>query len=285
MGRIAAHTQERFSRPPTNWRPTVRKSRRPPCARFPRPRQLFHLAHIEAWQQARQAAPAPVILKCRNAVKARFAQCWQAAAAEAGKEIAAIREKADAEIKATKRRLMKPCPRLNGLKTRPTPPLMRWKARKHPLPIRSREAQQAATEAAAREAALSATAEQMRQRRSRRSKPSLRAFTPRPRPSARSQHAAEVARLTGDFSRQLAEQAAAATGRPGRSQPFARASLPGRGKAGCSQRPRAGEDRGSGHGQGRSLAPGRSTQRPEDPQRGSHRQAGKSKQTLKPKPT
>ena len=61
--------------------------------------------HIDAWNQARQSAPASVILEMPDSVKAAFAQCWQAAASEAGKEIAAIREKSDAEIKATKRRL------------------------------------------------------------------------------------------------------------------------------------------------------------------------------------
>ena len=63
------------------------------------------IRHITAWKQARQVAPAQVILDMPESVRAAFAQCWQTAAAEAGKEIAAIREKADAETRAMTRQL------------------------------------------------------------------------------------------------------------------------------------------------------------------------------------
>lgn len=63
------------------------------------------IKHIAAWKQARQVAPAQVILDMPESVRAAFAQCWQTAAAEAGKEIAAIRDKADAETKAMTRQL------------------------------------------------------------------------------------------------------------------------------------------------------------------------------------
>lgn len=63
------------------------------------------IKHIAAWKQARQVAPAQVILDMPESVRAAFAQCWQTAATEAGKEIAAIRDKADAETKAMTRQL------------------------------------------------------------------------------------------------------------------------------------------------------------------------------------
>lgn len=118
--------------------------------------------HTDAWQQARQAAPAPVILEMPDSVKAAFAQCWQAAASEAGKEIAAIRERADAETKASKRRLDEVIVAIEQLESEAEADAARLETAEASVAAERAAAQQAATEAAAREAALQATADQMR---------------------------------------------------------------------------------------------------------------------------
>lgn len=208
MGRIAAHTQEQVFEAADKLAANGQEVT-PTTLREVLGRGSFSTLgkHIEAWQQARQAAPAPVILEMPEAVKAAFAQCWQAAAAEAGKEIAAIREKADAEIKATKRRLDEALSEVERLEDEANTAADALEGAQNTLAHTVKEAQQAATEAAAREAALSATAEQMRQQIEAQQAELARVHAEAE--AARSQHAAEVARLTGDFSRQLAEQAAA----------------------------------------------------------------------------
>lgn len=163
--------------------------------------------HIDAWQQARKAAPVPVVIDMPESVKAAFAQCWQAAATEAGKEIAAIREKADAEIKGTKRRLDEALAEVERLEEDANTDAAALETAQASLAQTAKDAQQAATDAAAREAALSATAEQMQKQIEAQQAELARVHAEAD--AARSQHAAEVARLTGDFSRQLAEQTTA----------------------------------------------------------------------------
>lgn len=208
MGRIAAHTKEQVfeaaDKLASNGQAVT-----PTTLREVLGRGSFSTLgkHIEAWQQARQAAPAPVILEMPEAVKAAFAQCWQAAATEAGKEIAAIREKADAEIKTIKRRLDEALFEVERLEDEANTAADALESAQNTLAHAVKEAQQAATEAAAQEAALSATAEQMRKQIEAQQAELARVHAEAE--AARSQHAAEAARLTGDFSRQLAEQAAA----------------------------------------------------------------------------
>ena len=117
--------------------------------------------HIDAWQQARKTAPAPVMIEMPEGVKVAFAQCWMAAAAEAGKEIAAIREKADAEVHGTKRRLDEALAEVERLEEYANADATALDAAQARLAQTVKDAQQAATAAAAREAALSATAVQM----------------------------------------------------------------------------------------------------------------------------
>lgn len=163
--------------------------------------------HIEAWQQERQAAPVPVVLEMPDSVKAAFAQCWQAAATEAGKEIAAIREKADAEIKTIKRRLDDAIGAIEQLETESEADAARLETATTELATERTNAQRATTEAAARESALSATAEQMGQQIEAQQSELDRVHTEAE--AERSRHVADVARLTADFNRQLSDQAAA----------------------------------------------------------------------------
>ena len=162
---------------------------------------------IDVWQRARQAAPAPVILEMPESVKASFSQCWQAAASEAGKEIAAIREKADAEIKGTKRRLDEAIAAIEQLEGEAEADTARLEVAEVALAAERAASQRATTAAAAREAALSATADQMREQIEAQQAELGRIHAVAE--AARNQHAAEITRLTADFSRQLAEQATA----------------------------------------------------------------------------
>lgn len=117
--------------------------------------------HYEAWTASRAARPAPVIIEMPESVKQAFAQCWQAAATEAGKEIGAIREKADAEIKLIRRRLDEAIASIAQLEVEQEAEGARTETLERQLTDERAVSQAAATEAAAREAGLSATADQL----------------------------------------------------------------------------------------------------------------------------
>ncbi len=163
MGRIAAHTQEQVFEAADDLAASGQEVS-PNALRDLLGRGSFSTLskHIEAWQQARKAAPVPVVLEMPESVKAAFAQCWQAAATEAGKEIAAIREKADAEIKAVKRRLDEAMGEVAQLEEEVDAANSAVEGAQSALETALAESQQAATAAAAREASLTATTEQMR---------------------------------------------------------------------------------------------------------------------------
>lgn len=208
MGRIAAHTQEQVFEAADKLAAEGKEVTQTTLREVLGRGSFSTLGkHIDAWQEARKAAPAPVVIDMPESVKAAFAQCWQAAAAEAGKEIAAIREKADAEIKGTKRRLDEALAEVERLEEDANTDAAALESAQAALSQTAKDAQQAATEAAAREAALSATADQMQKQIEAQQDELSRVHTEAD--AARKQHAAEVARLTGDYSRQLAEQAAA----------------------------------------------------------------------------
>jgi len=211
MGRIAAHTQEQVfeaaNKLAANGQEVTATTLREVLGRG----SFSTLGkHIDAWQQARKAAPAPVVIDMPESVKAAFAQCWQAAASEAGKEIAAIREKADAEIKTTKRRLDEALAEVERLEEEANADAARLETAEGALSAERTASHQAATDAAAREAALAATAEQMRQQIEAQQAELARVHAEAE--AARNQHSAELSRLTADFSRQLGEHAAALAG-------------------------------------------------------------------------
>ncbi|MFZ2169189.1 MAG: DNA-binding protein [Methylococcaceae bacterium] len=160
--------------------------------------------HIDAWQETRKAAPMPIIIEMPDNVKAAFSQCWQAAASEAGKEIAAIREKTDTEIKITKRRLDEAVAAIEQLESEGDADSVKLEKAEADLAAALSTSQQAATEAAAMEAALSATANQMREQIE--AQQAELASVHSEAEASRNQHAAEITRLTADFTRQLAEQ-------------------------------------------------------------------------------
>lgn len=208
MGRTAVHTQEQVfeaaDKLAANGQEVTPNGLRDVLGRGS---YSTFVKHIDAWQQARRAAPAPVILEMPESVKAAFAQCWQAAASEAGKEIAAIREKADAEIKGTKRRLDEAIAAIEQLEGEAEADTARLETAEAALAVERTTSQQATTDAVAREAALSATADQMGEQIEAQQAELGRVHAEAE--ATRNQHAAEIARLSTDFSRQLAEQASA----------------------------------------------------------------------------
>lgn len=117
---------------------------------------------IEAWQLQRKAAPLPVALPMPDFVKTAFAQCWAAAANEAGKEIAVIREKSDAEIKTAQGRAADTMKAIEQLEEELEAEVSRREVAEEALKNERLASQEATSGAAAREAALSATVEQMR---------------------------------------------------------------------------------------------------------------------------
>lgn len=118
--------------------------------------------HLEAWEATRKAVPAPVSIPMPDAVRLAFEQTWQAAATEAGKEIAAIREKADSEIKAAHRRLEEAVAAIGQLESEQLADADRLEGLEATL-LKERElARQAVIDAAAREAGLAATVAELK---------------------------------------------------------------------------------------------------------------------------
>ncbi len=64
--------------------------------------------HLATWEATRPASSAPTAMIMPETVERIFAQAWQIATTEAGKDMAAIREKSEAEVKAMTLRLKKP---------------------------------------------------------------------------------------------------------------------------------------------------------------------------------
>jgi chromosome segregation ATPase len=117
--------------------------------------------HLEAWQALRKDAPAPVVFEMPDDVKAAFSRAWQAAATEAAKEIAAIREKADSDVKTITRRLDEAVANIAQLESEADTDATRIEALETELATENAAAIEAATAAAKRESSLAATVEQM----------------------------------------------------------------------------------------------------------------------------
>lgn len=117
--------------------------------------------HLTVWEDTRKTMPAPVSIPMPDAVKLAFDQAWQAAATEAGKEIAAIREKADKEIKAAHRRLEEAVAAIAQLENEQQDDADRLEALETVLASEREASRLALADAAARQAGLAATVEQM----------------------------------------------------------------------------------------------------------------------------
>lgn len=118
--------------------------------------------HFEAWVKARATAPAPVVLAMPDAVRAAFDQVWAAAAQEAGREIAAIRERADADVAQARKQVEDAKGAIAQLEAEARETEAEVERLAAELEAAQGAARQAATEAAAREAGLSTTATELR---------------------------------------------------------------------------------------------------------------------------
>lgn len=113
--------------------------------------------HLEAWEASRKDAPRPVAIEMPEAVSAAFARAWQAAAQEAGKEIAAIREKADAEVKEMRKRYEEALASIERLETEAEADAEQIES----LTVQLADLDATLREATTREAALKATVGQI----------------------------------------------------------------------------------------------------------------------------
>ena len=164
MGRIAAHTQEQVFDAADQLAASGQEVTATTLREVLGRGSFSTLGrHLDTWQQARKASPAPVVIDMPESVKIAFGQCWQAAAAEAGREIAAIREKTDTEIQATKRRLTEALAEIERLEKDANDDAAALEAAQTDLEQTTQMARRVVTDAAAREAALAATAKQMQQ--------------------------------------------------------------------------------------------------------------------------
>lgn len=161
--------------------------------------------HLDAWQTSKKDTPVPVVFEMPDSVKVAFSACWQTAANEAAKEVAGVREKADIEVKAVTRRLDEAIGSIAQLEAEADADAGRIEELESQLAAEKSAAVAAATLVASREAALSATVEQMGRQIEAQSEELTRVHAEQDK--AREAHAAELARLTTDFARQLAEQA------------------------------------------------------------------------------
>lgn len=206
MGRIAAHSQEQVFEA-ANKLAENNQEVTPNSLRDILGRGSYStlIKHIDAWQQTRQAVPAQIILEMPESVKTAFSQCWQAASTEAGKEIASIREAADNEIVGIKRRLIEAVEAIEQLENESNADAARFEALEAVLSSERISAQQLTTNAAAREAGLVGTTDQMRQQISAQQAELARVHTETA--EWRTQQAAEMKRLVEGFTRRLSEQA------------------------------------------------------------------------------
>lgn len=115
--------------------------------------------HLDAWEASRKDKPRPVMIDMPDAVRAAFAQAWQAAAMEAGKEVAQVREKADADVKAIGKRFSEALTNIERLEAEANDDAAKIETMAEQLTVQEKALQ----EAKAREAALAATVSQMRE--------------------------------------------------------------------------------------------------------------------------
>lgn len=161
--------------------------------------------HLDAWQTSKKDAPVSVVYEMPEPVKSAFNGVWQVAANEAAKEVTAIREKADAEVKAVVRRLDEAVSNIEQLESEADADTTKIEALESQLLADKSAADNFATQAVARESALLATVEQMRKQIDAQALELARVHVDHD--SARKAHADELARLTSDFARQLTDQA------------------------------------------------------------------------------
>lgn len=117
--------------------------------------------HHAAWLEKRAAQPKAVVIEMPDSVKMAMTALWQTAANEAGREIAAIREKSDAEVAAARRRLDEAVASIAQLEGEVEAESARADDLSQRLEQVQEQARAQASEAAAKTAALAATVQQL----------------------------------------------------------------------------------------------------------------------------
>lgn len=159
--------------------------------------------HLDEWSASKKSAP-PVVMEQPESVKAAFAAIWQAVTNEAAKEIAAIRQKADAEVKMATKLRDEAVAAIVQLEAEAEVDATKIES----LERQITDQQAALNEAAVEAAALRAGSEQMTQQIEAQTAELERVHAEHE--AARQAQAAELARVNADFARRLGEHADAA---------------------------------------------------------------------------
>ena len=160
--------------------------------------------HLDAWQTSKKDVPVQAVFEMPEPVKVAFNGAWQVAANEAAKEVLAVREKADLEVKAVSRRLEEAISNIEQLENEANSDANKIEALEREAATAKAAADQAVTQAVSRESALRATVEQMTNQIEAQAAELVRVHADLN--ETRQAHAAELMRFTGDFTRQLADQ-------------------------------------------------------------------------------
>jgi DNA repair exonuclease SbcCD ATPase subunit len=119
--------------------------------------------HLEAWQGMHKEIPKVAAIAMPEVVERSFMAAWQAASAEAGKEIAAIKEKTDAEVKAATLRFDEALANISQLETEAEADAIKIEALESQLATSQAELIRVNTDAATQDAKWSATCGQLEQ--------------------------------------------------------------------------------------------------------------------------
>lgn len=119
--------------------------------------------HLEVWQEAHKEIPKVAAITMPEAVERAFMAAWQVASSEAAKDIAAIKEKSEAEVKAATLRFNEALANISQLETEAEADAVKIEALESQLTTSQAELLRVKTEAATQEAKLSATCGQLEQ--------------------------------------------------------------------------------------------------------------------------
>ena len=119
--------------------------------------------HLATWEATRPASSASTAMTMPETVERIFAQAWQIATTEAGKDMAALREKSEAELKAMTQRFEEALDSIAQLEAEADAEATQRETLESALAVSQSEVAQIKADAAARESALIASHEPVRQ--------------------------------------------------------------------------------------------------------------------------
>ncbi len=119
--------------------------------------------HLAVWEATHQPLFKPITQAMPETVEKAFAHAWQIAAGEAGKDIVAIREKSEAEVKMITQRFEEALNNIAQLETEADAEATQRETLESALAASQSEVAQIKADAAARESVLVASQEQIQQ--------------------------------------------------------------------------------------------------------------------------